>query len=150
MNTGLFARIIATVFFIGYLPFAPGTFASLAGFFLLFFIKPSVLVHLIISLALLIAGIWAGGKAEKLYGFKDSQHIVIDELAGYFFSVLFLPVNIGYLIAGFFIFRFFDIFKPAPIKQIESYFRGGCGIMFDDIFAAIYTNVILQIWRLLT
>jgi phosphatidylglycerophosphatase A len=150
MKSSLFAKAAATVFFIGYLPFAQGTFASLAGFLLLFLLNPPVYVHLIISIVLLVVGVFVSNKAEQLYGVRDPQHVVIDELTGCFFSMLFLPMNIGYMIAGFFIFRFFDILKPAPIKQIENYFKGGYGIMFDDVFAAIYTNAILQIWRLLT
>lgn len=150
MTSSIFFRFISTVGFIGYLPFASGTFASLAGFLLLLLLRPPLYAHIIISIVLLVVGVFVSNKAEQLYGARDPQYVVIDELAGYFFSMLFLPMNIGYMIAGFFIFRFFDILKPAPIKQIENYFKGGYGIMFDDVFAAIYTNAILQIWRLLT
>ncbi len=146
----MFFKFVASAGFIGYLPFAQGTIASFAGFILLLLFKPPVYAHLLISIGLLVLGIFVSNKAEELFGDRDPHHVVIDELAGYFIAMLFLPAAVGYMIAGFFIFRFFDILKPAPIKQIESYFRGGYGIMFDDVFAAIYTNVILQIWRFLT
>jgi phosphatidylglycerophosphatase A len=72
---------------------------------------------------------------------------VIDEFCGYFISVLFVPKSIGYLIAAFFIFRLFDIVKPPPVRNAENYFSGGFGIMFDDVLAAIYTNLCLQAWK---
>jgi phosphatidylglycerophosphatase A len=64
-------------------------------------------------------------------------------------SVVFVPKNTGFLLAGFFLFRVFDVIKPPPIRKIEEVVQGGAGVMLDDILAAIYTNICLQLWKLL-
>lgn len=87
------------------------------------------------------------GNAEKFLG-KDSRHIVIDEFCGYLLAVLFVPRNTGYLIAAFVLFRIFDIIKPPPLKNIEEKTSGGIGIMLDDVMAALYTNLCVQVWKL--
>ena len=139
---------IATLGFIGYIPVAPGTFGSLVAFIFFFLLKPSVIFHIIILFLIIPAGIMASACAERLLNEKDSRHIVIDEFCGYFLSVLFIPFSFWYSLAAFFLFRFFDILKPFPIKKIESSLKGGKGIMGDDIMAAVYTNIVLQIWML--
>jgi phosphatidylglycerophosphatase A len=138
-------KYIATLGFIGYLPLAPGTFSSLVAFVLFYFLKPSVTIHIIILCVLLPLSIISSHHAERFLNMKDSRHIVIDEFCGYLFSVLFVPFS--YALAAFFLFRFFDILKPFPIKKIESLLEGGKSIVADDIMAAFYTNVILQIWK---
>lgn len=92
-------------------------------------------------------GVVSSHRAEKFFGTKDSRCIVIDEFCGYFLSVVLVPFSyVGALFAFFFI-QVFDILKPFPIKKIESVLSGGKGIMADDIMAAIYTNLILQMWQ---
>jgi phosphatidylglycerophosphatase A len=141
-------HIIATVGFAGYFPFAPGTAGTAAGFLFLLLLRPSDAGLLFIILPLFIAGVLASHNAEKVLG-KDSGHIVIDEFCGYLLSVAFLPRSMGYLIAAFFLFRFFDIVKPPPVRNAENYFSGGMGIMLDDVLAGIYTNICLQLWNYL-
>jgi phosphatidylglycerophosphatase A len=143
-----FLKYIATLGFIGYIPFAPGTFGSLVACVLFILIRPSVSLHFTILLFLIPLGIISSHYAEILLKDKDSRYIVIDEFCGYFIAVLFLPFNAFYIIGAFFLFRFFDILKPFPIRTAEHVFRGGMGIMADDIVAALFTNVILQIARL--
>ncbi len=145
----LVLKYIATLGFIGYLPFAPGTFGSLAAFTVFVLLKPTVFIHIIILLFIIHIGIISSHHAEKLLNDKDSRHIVIDEFCGYLISVLFIPYSTGFAITAFFLFRFFDILKPFPIRKIESVLSGGKGIMADDIAAALYTNIILQIWKLI-
>lgn len=145
----LVLKYIATLGFIGYLPFAPGTFGSLAAFTVFVLLKPTVFIHIIILLFIIPIGIISSHHAEKLLNDKDSRHIVIDEFCGYLISVLFIPYSTGFAITAFFLFRFFDILKPFPIRKIESVLSGGKGIMADDIAAALYTNLILQIWKLI-
>ena len=70
--------------------------------------------------------------------------MVIDEVAGMWVSVLFLPQNLWLLIAGFILFRFFDIVKPLYIRRMEA-FKGGWGVMLDDVLAGVYANIILQV-----
>lgn len=136
-------HIIATLGFIGYIPVAPGTFGSLFGFILAFLLKPSDVFIALFLIALFIIGTLSSHEAEKRLG-KDSGHIVIDELAGYVVSILFIPKDAGYLVAALLIFRFFDIAKPFPIRKLERSLSGGIGIMLDDIVAGIFTNICLQ------
>ncbi|MEW6675755.1 MAG: phosphatidylglycerophosphatase A [Nitrospirota bacterium] len=140
---------IATLGFIGYLPLAPGTWGSAAALIIVLLWKLSILTHLLIIVAGTIIGIFASDRAEGLIGETDSRYIVIDEFIGFLISVFYLPQTYGYIIAAFFLFRFFDILKPFPIRKIGSILSGGKGIMADDIVAALYTNLILQIWKLI-
>ncbi|MEK7742472.1 MAG: phosphatidylglycerophosphatase A [Nitrospirota bacterium] len=149
MIYSIFSRFISTVGFIGYIPFAPGTFGTLAAVFFMVALKPSVLLHIALTVFFIIAGIVSSNKAEELFRQKDSHHIVIDEFAGYMASLLFLPFSWGYVIAAFVLFRLFDILKPPPLRRLEDVFNGGFGIMADDIGAAVYTNLLLQLWKLL-
>ena len=89
-------------------------------------------------------GVIFSGEAEKIYKRKDAQMIVIDEACGMLLALFFVPVSMFSIILGFFIFRIFDILKPPPAKRMEK-LTGSLGIMFDDIVAEIYTNLILQI-----
>ncbi len=102
---------------------------------------------LAIAAAISLWGVYAAGKAEDVLG-RDAKPIVIDEFAGYLISVLFLPLHIGWLIAGFVLFRLFDILKPPPVSSFER-LKGGLGVMMDDIAAGIISNLILQAWRLI-
>jgi phosphatidylglycerophosphatase A len=142
-------KYIATLGFVGYLPFAPGTFGSLAAFVIFILLKPGIFIHILILLLIIPGGIVSSHYAEKILNDKDSSHIVIDEFCGYLLSVLFIPFSIAYAAAAFFLFRFFDILKPFPIRKIGSVLSGGKGIMADDIAAALYTNLILQIWKII-
>jgi phosphatidylglycerophosphatase A len=111
-------------------------------------LRPGDAILFLTFLPLFILGILSSDNAEKIMG-KDSRHIVIDEFCAYLLCVLFIPKNTAYLIAGFILFRFFDILKPPPIKNIEEVISGGAGVMLDDILAAVYTNICIQLWRLL-
>jgi phosphatidylglycerophosphatase A len=90
-----------------------------------------------------LVGIWAGGRAERLVGKKDPGIIVIDEVAGMMVSVLFLPLTVPVLIAAFFLFRLFDIWKPFPAHGSQA-IPGGLGVMLDDLIAGAYALVILM------
>ncbi|MGQ9569651.1 MAG: phosphatidylglycerophosphatase A family protein [Thermodesulfovibrionales bacterium] len=138
---------IATIGIIGYFPVAPGTFSSLIAFGLFILLKPTPLIHISILLVIIPISIISAHHAEKLLNTRDSKHIVIDEFCGYLLSVFLTPFN--YAFSAFLLFRFFDILKPFPIRRIEYLLEGGVGIVADDIVAALYTNVILQIWKLL-
>lgn len=139
-------QTIATLGFIGYLPYAPGTFGSAFGCLLIAVFKPDDTTLFIVFSFLFFLGILTSHNTEKLLG-KDCGHIVIDEFCGYLLSVLFVPKTPGYLIAAFFLFRFFDIVKPPPVRQMEKIVPGGTGIMLDDVLAGIYANACLQLWN---
>lgn len=147
-NYKAISKVIASVFYIGYIPFAPGTFGSLAAFVFVLIIKPDSFWLVTIIIICFIAGVISSHIAEKELGQKDSSKIVIDEFAGYLVSIAFLPLTFNYLISAFFLFRFFDILKPIPIRNIERHFHGGLGVMLDDIAAGIFANIILQVWRI--
>lgn len=144
------SKIIATVFFIGYVPFFPGMLGSLAALMFVWIFQPDVFTLLAIFALVFIVGVLSSHVVEKYTGIKDNEHIVIDEFAGYLIAVVFLPLSAGYIIAAFFLFRFFDMLKPPPIRNLERMFSGGIGVMIDDAAAGVITNIILQVIKLLS
>ena len=112
------AKLVATVFYTGYLPFAPGTFASILAAALYFVIKGHAAVYLTVTCVLLIAGFWASSVAEKEFPKKDPRQIVIDEFASMLLVYLFVPYSPKLFVAGFIIFRLLDIFKIPPLKTL--------------------------------
>ena len=137
-------KLIASVFYIGYIPAVPGSVGSLAALFVCYFAKPAPQFmggYILISLVL---GLLTAGKAERIFGVEDAGRIVIDEFTGMLLSLYLLPSRISYGVAAFFLFRFFDIVKPKPIAQLEK-LKGSLGIMADDIMAGLYANLILQV-----
>ncbi|MCI4624740.1 MAG: phosphatidylglycerophosphatase A [Candidatus Magnetoovum sp. WYHC-5] len=140
----LLFKYIASLGFIGFLPIAPGTWGTLAGFVFLWLVQVDGFYLLILSLIVLVIGVFAAQIAEEEFNKKDSGHIIIDELCGYFVSVVFIEQSMSVLIAGFFLFRFFDIVKPQPVRLCEK-LPGGFGVMLDDVMAGIYANIVIQI-----
>jgi phosphatidylglycerophosphatase A len=138
-------QAVATLGFIGYLPYGPGTWGSAAGFLLVVLVKPTDLILACILLPVFVVGAITSHAAEEILG-KDSGHIVIDEMAGYMVSVLFVPRTLVYNVSAFLLFRIFDIYKPPPIKMVEKHVPGGAGIMIDDVMAGIYANLCIQAW----
>ena len=140
MRLNLVEKMLGSGFYTGYSPLASGTLASavaLAIYFIPGFEKSYVLIPFIIIFFLV--GIPIGTKFEKEYG-KDPSECTIDEFAGMWLSLLFIPKTITYAIVCFFIWRFFDIIKPYPAKSLEK-IDGGLGIMIDDFVAALYSLV---------
>jgi len=117
---------------------------SLGGLALYFLVKASDLLYGFMILFLFFLGVLFAGEAEKVYRRKDAKMIVIDEGCGMLLALFLVPCNPYSVIFGFFLFRIFDILKPPPAKRMER-LTGSLGIMFDDIVAAIYTNMILQV-----
>ncbi|NNK85711.1 MAG: phosphatidylglycerophosphatase A [Desulfobacterales bacterium] len=137
---------IATGCFIGKIPFAPGTFGSLAGILLSFILsKTGELVAIFCLVVFIIFSIWIANDAEKILNKKDPGSIVIDEIAGMAVTLIGLPFNVFYVATGFIVFRVLDISKPFPIRYIEKRLPGGAGIVLDDVAAGIIANVILRI-----
>ena len=137
-------KSIATVFGIGYLPVAPGTWATIAGVALAYFLGRNLPAFTVLLFVLLILGIMASGILEKQLGQKDPGIVVIDEVVGVMIALWGLPLIWPVMICGFFLFRAFDMFKIYPINKLEAQ-PGGWGIMLDDCMAGVYTNIILRI-----
>ena len=138
-------KLIATFFYVGKFPFAPGSLASLIGLLLLVCVARVSFFAFFLFIILLVIGFYCSGRAEKLIGKKDPSEIVIDEVCGVFLVFLAVPLDLGFLLAGFILFRFFDIVKPFPLKRLER-LPGSFGIMLDDLLAGVYANLILQIF----
>jgi len=135
---------IAQGAYAGRFPVAPGTAGTLVGILLNLGMKGlSPGLYLVVCLFLFVLGTWVAGRAEKALGRTDHPSIVIDEIAGYMVSMFMVPPAWGFLIAGFLLFRFFDIVKPYPLKRLQE-IHGGLGVMLDDIGAGVYTNIVLQ------
>lgn len=139
------AIAIATGGGAGYSPWAPGTAGSLVGLLpvLLFPVIGSWQAALLIILVTLV-GVWASTNAEKFFGKKDASPIVIDEIAGQMITLWLLPLSAGFLVAGFLLFRFFDILKPFPARWLQDNLPGGWGVVLDDVAAGVYANLCLQ------
>src|SRR5262249_3109685 len=89
------------------------------------------------------AGVWAADRVSKAIHDPDPKIVVVDEVVGQLAAWVFVPVRLSTLIAGFFLFRLFDIVKPPPARQLER-MHGGWGIVLDDLMAGIYANLVLQ------
>lgn len=103
-----------------------------------------ITVMFVALFVLTFVGVWAASKAESLVGKKDPGIVVIDEVVGQMMTFLLVPVAAGFwtLVAGFLLFRFFDIVKPYPIRKLEG-LKSGVGIMADDVIAGAYAAILL-------
>ena len=135
--------ILATGVGSGYAPIAPGTAGSLLALILYILFPLTPWWWLGITILTAIIGIMTGTYVEGQTK-KDPGIVVIDEMAGQWLSLLFLPRTIPVFIAGFLLFRILDIVKPFPANSSQN-LKGGLGIMLDDIIAGIYTNFLIWI-----
>jgi len=138
------AYLFATGIGTGYTPIAPGTAGSVLAFLIFWFIPLNSLYWLVLCSIVIVIGMWASTAVEKDKG-KDPGIVVIDEIAGQWCALLFLPRNFGIYVAAFFLFRILDIVKPYPAGKLQK-LPGGIGIMIDDIVAGIYSNIIVHIF----
>jgi phosphatidylglycerophosphatase A len=139
------AKAVGSVLGIGFLPFAPGTFASLAAALFYFFIPASQNLQLLLPLIVLstLLGVWAGGVMEEEFG-QDPSSAVIDEVAGQWIALVALPGHPLVVLFSFILFRVFDILKPGPVDRAQR-LPGGWGIMADDVLAGILANLSLRV-----
>lgn len=144
-SPGEFAGLaIATAGGVGYAPVAPGTFGTAAGLVLWWLLPHSIAVQSIAIVALFALGAWSGTVAEAHFHKTDPGHVVVDEVMGMLITLLGTPVGWKGALAGFLLFRIFDIIKPPPANYFER-LPGGTGIMADDAMAAIYANIALRL-----
>jgi phosphatidylglycerophosphatase A len=145
------AVFVATVAYCGYFPVAPGTVGSAAGLivYALVWWSQSPVVEVSLILGLFAAGTWAATAAERYFGGIDPGPIVIDEVVGMLITLAFIPVGWSGALAGFVLFRIYDVIKPYPADRLER-LHGGLGVMADDAMAAVYANLTLRLvlWML--
>lgn len=135
----------------GLAPVAPGTFGTLAAVPLYLLAQPLPLpAYLVLVAAMLVAGIVLCGYTSRALGTHDHGGIVWDEIVGYFIAMTAAPPGWGWLLAGFLLFRLFDIWKPWPIGWLDRRLSGGVGIMLDDIVAGIYALLVMKFATLIT
>ena len=138
-------KAIASCLGIGYIK-GGGTIAAVvtcAIIWLLWYAVVSPWMFLLAGIGITLLGVFVGDKVEPYWG-KDSYRVVIDEVAGMWITMLFIPPNFWLLIIGLVLFRFFDILKPLYIRKMEA-IPGGWGVMMDDVLAGVYSNMILQL-----
>jgi phosphatidylglycerophosphatase A len=136
------AVILSVWFGAGLLPGMPGTFGTVGAVPLYFIIVGLGAWSKIISMAIIVgAAIWSSWRAQMILDRGDAGEIVIDEVAGFLLTTIFFPFTWLTLVAGFCLFRFFDVLKPPPIKKLEGITRGGLGIVLDDLLAGVYALV---------
>ncbi|MEI7694866.1 MAG: phosphatidylglycerophosphatase A [Chlorobium sp.] len=140
----LAAKILSTCLGLGYFPVAPGTATSVVAVLCYFFIP---ILHdplLLLSLVLLstAVGVWSGTLMEAEFG-EDPSIVTIDELAGQWLALAFLPVGWLPALLSLVFFRYFDIAKPGPVDALQR-FPGGWGIMADDLLAGLFANFSVQ------
>jgi phosphatidylglycerophosphatase A len=140
---------LASGAYLGYAPFASGTFGTLAGVALFPAFDAiralSVPIYVLSAVALVAAAIAIADQAEKIFDEEDSGKIVIDEVAGYIAATLFLPFDLVTIAASFFLFRLFDVLKPWPAGWFDRELGGGAGVVLDDVFAGLYANASLRL-----
>jgi len=153
---------------VGLIPLAPGTWGSLVGVGLYLLARAASVqafvyaqargwstppleslrttLVLLMLIVMTIAGIWAASRCESLLGRKDPGAVVVDEVIGQLLTFVFLPVGSGAwaIVAGFLAFRLFDIWKPYPIRRLES-LEAGLGVMADDVLAGVYAATLMSL-----
>lgn len=137
------SSILATIGPIGHVPKGGGSIAAVfAALCWYFFMNDDFVVQTFATVFVFFVGVWVSNNLEEHWG-KDSNKIVIDEVLGMMVAVMFLPISIEVVVIGFILFRFFDITKILGIKKTEELPKGW-GVMVDDLWAGIYSNLILQ------
>ena len=137
---------VATGLYVGMIPWAPGTWGSLAALLPWLLIKDlTLLPYLAVLAAVFVLGFFAAGSAEKILDRPDAGAIVIDEFLGMFITLTLAPAHPAAWLLGFIFFRIFDIAKPFPVSWFDQHIHGGIGIMMDDVIAGLYALISLQL-----
>ncbi|MCX7141036.1 MAG: phosphatidylglycerophosphatase A [Proteobacteria bacterium] len=146
------ARIIALGFGTGLSPFAPGTVGTLLGFPIYWFASPQLAPYgplgmlAFVGLTFLI-GVWACARTGRDLGIADHSGMNWDEIVAFQLILMLTPEAWQWQAFAFFGFRFFDVVKPPPIRQVDARLKGGLGVMLDDILAAFYTLLAMAVCK---
>ncbi|MDX1335391.1 MAG: phosphatidylglycerophosphatase A [Gammaproteobacteria bacterium] len=124
----------------GLSPVAPGTTGTMAAIPLAWLMAEylTLPLYLAVTLVAMVVGFWICGRSSEMLGVHDHRGIVWDEFVGYFITMIAVPQTWYWILLGFLLFRFFDIFKPWPAKQFDASLHNGVGIMIDDVIAGLY------------
>ena len=136
-------RFVATFFYLGKLPFAPGSWGSLGALLLWLLLPITFSVHLSVIIILFVLGVYSSSKMAKYLDEHDPSEVVIDEVVGMGISLFMLPHNFWLYLLSFILFRIIDILKPSFIYRIQN-LPGGWGIMLDDVMAGIFTFALVN------
>ena len=136
-------QFAATFFYLGKLPFAPGSWGSLGALILWFFLPLSFPIQMMVIILLFAFGVIASKKIADAMHDHDPSEVVIDEATGMGIALFMLPHSIPVYTMAFILFRIFDIFKPSFIYRVQN-LPGGWGIMLDDVVAGVFTLLICQ------
>ena len=130
----------------GLSPQAPGTCGTLVGVLIYLPMRGLDLpIYLVLLAALFATGVVVCGRTTKMLGCHDHGAIVWDEIVGYLATMVFAPRDWVWMLVGFVLFRFFDILKPLPIRWLDRHVKGGFGIMLDDLIAAVFSMICIQL-----
>ncbi len=144
------ATVVATGFGSGYAPFAPGTAGSALGVLLFWPLQRLPLAYqVVLCAALFLVGVAVASHVARRVGQEDPSIVVWDEVIGMWVTLLALPFRPLTVIVGFLLFRILDVWKPAPVRQLEA-LPGGWGIMVDDLMAGVYANLALRLGLLIS
>lgn len=149
MKLNFFEKLIGSGFYTGYVPFAPGTFGSIAAlavYLIPGFENPWIIIPAILIVSLI--GIPIASKFEKVYDKQDPRYCTIDEVAGMWISLILVPKRVLPVLFAFIVWRLMDIVKPYPARKLEE-LPGGLGVMMDDIAAAIYSLIFVHVFLLI-
>ncbi len=139
-------HFIAFGFGSGLAPKAPGTFGTLVAVPIYFLLEPLNLTnYLTVIVVFTLFSVYIAGKSAQLLGIHDHGGIVIDEICGFFVTMTLAPSGWQWIVAGFALFRLFDIVKPWPINYLDKRVTGGIGIVLDDLMAGIYALLSLEL-----
>ena len=136
-------RFVATFFYLGKLPFAPGSWGSLGALLLWLLLPVTFSVHLSVIIILFVLGVYSSSRMAQYLDDHDPSEVVIDEVVGMGISLFMLPHSPGLYLLAFILFRVFDILKPSFIYRIQN-LSGGWGIMLDDVLAGLLTFTIVK------
>lgn len=141
-----FVKIFATGLGTGYVPVAPGTAGAALGAILWWGLAPlPYYIYIPTVVAFTFFAVWVSSRACVLFADKDPSKVTIDEVAGQLVTFAFHSFSWPAMIAGFVLFRIFDIAKPWPVRTIDRKLPGGWGVVLDDIMAGVYANIALWI-----
>jgi len=137
---------IASGFGSGFSPRAPGTVGTIAALLPWWWLRALPLPYYVATiLAAFAIGVWASAWGVRRSGVQDPQLVVWDEFVGVWIALVAAPIGWTWMLAGFALFRLFDIWKPWPVSWADEKIGGGLGVMLDDVFAGIYALIVIQL-----